>query len=61
MKLSQETTGRSVLNALVHNDWTITEPQFSMFSDRIEILSHGGLNFSKESVSREMLHKCVSY
>jgi len=33
----------AVLNAIVHNDWTITEPQISMFSDRIEILSHGGL------------------
>lgn len=33
----------AVLNALVHNDWTITEPQISMFSDRIEVLSHGGL------------------
>ena len=33
----------AVLNALVHNDWTITEPQISMFEDRIEILSHGGL------------------
>ena len=33
----------AVLNALVHNDWTITEPQISMFSDRIEIFSHGGL------------------
>ena len=33
----------AVLNALIHNDWTITEPQISMFQDRIEILSHGGL------------------
>jgi len=33
----------AVLNALVHNDWTITEPQISMFSNRLEILSHGGL------------------
>lgn len=33
----------AVLNALVHNDWTITEPQISMFEDRIEVLSHGGL------------------
>ena len=24
-------------------DWTITEPQISMFSNRLEILSHGGL------------------
>ena len=33
----------AILNALVHNDWTITEPQISMFYDRLEILSHGGL------------------
>ena len=33
----------AVLNALIHNDWTITEPQISMFNNRIEILSHGGL------------------
>lgn len=33
----------AVLNALVHNDWTITEPQISMFENRLEILSHGGL------------------
>ena len=33
----------AVLIALVHNDWTITEPQISMFEDRIEVLSHGGL------------------
>ena len=33
----------AILNALVHNDWTITEPQISMFNNRLEILSHGGL------------------
>ena len=33
----------AVLNALVHNDWAITEPQISMFYNRLEILSHGGL------------------
>lgn len=33
----------AILNAIVHNDWTITEPQISMFSNRLEILSHGGL------------------
>lgn len=33
----------AILNALVHNDWTITEPQISMFRNRLEILSHGGL------------------
>lgn len=33
----------AILNALVHNDWTIIEPQISVFYDRLEILSHGGL------------------
>lgn len=33
----------AILNALVQNDWTITEPQISMFHNRLEILSHGGL------------------
>ena len=33
----------AILNALVHNDWTITEPQISIFHNRLEILSHGGL------------------
>ena len=38
-----DAVNEAVINALVHNDWTITEPQISMFSDRIEIFSHGGL------------------
>ena len=33
----------ALINALIHNDWTISEPQISIFSDRLEILSHGGL------------------
>lgn len=33
----------AIINALVHNDWTITEPQISMFDNRLENLSHGGL------------------
>lgn len=33
----------AIINALVHNDWTVSEPQVSFYSDRIEILSHGGL------------------
>ena len=33
----------AVINAIVHNDWTISEPQVSFYSDRLEILSHGGL------------------
>lgn len=34
----------AILNALVHNDWTIPEPQISMFHDRLGIFSHGGLS-----------------
>ena len=33
----------ALINAIVHNDWTISQPLFCIFSDRIEILSHGGL------------------
>lgn len=38
-----DAVNEAVLNALVHNDWTVTEPQIYLFSDRMEILSHGGL------------------
>ncbi len=38
-----DAVNEAVINCLVHNDWTITEPQISMFNDRIEIFSHGGL------------------
>ena len=33
----------AVINALVHNDWTQSQPLISIFEDRLEILSHGGL------------------
>ena len=53
----------AVLNALVHNDWTVTEPQISMFHDRLEIFSHGGLpggmtknNFLRVLANLEMPH-----
>lgn len=38
-----DAVNEALINSLVHNDWSITEPQISLFSDRIEILSHGGL------------------
>lgn len=45
-----DAVNEAIVNALVHNDWSITEPLVSFFSDRIEILSHGGLphNQTKE-------------
>lgn len=39
----------AVLNAFVHNKWlTLNGPQISIFSDRIEILSHGGLAMEQD-------------
>ncbi len=32
-----------LINALVHNDYNDSQPLISMFDDRLEILSHGGL------------------
>ena len=45
-----ECVKEAILNAIVHNDWSISEPQISFYRDRIEILSHGGLpyNLTKE-------------
>lgn len=35
----------AIINAFVHNDWTHhNAPMFTFYSDRIEILSHGGLS-----------------
>ena len=47
----------AVLNAIVHNDWTVTEPQISMFSNRVEILSHGGL---PRGMTREAFFEGIS-
>lgn len=33
----------ALVNAIVHNDWTISEPLVSFYSDRLEITSHGGI------------------
>lgn len=49
-----DSVNEAVVNAIVHNDWSITEPQVSFFTDRIEIISHGGLphNLSIEEFYR---------
>ena len=41
-----DSVNEAIINAIVHNDWSIAEPQVSFFSDRIEILSHGGLPYN---------------
>jgi len=33
----------ALVNAYVHNDWTISEPLVSFYKDRLEITSHGGI------------------
>ncbi len=47
----------AIVNAIVHNDWSITEPQVSFYSDRIEIISHGGLPYG---LSKEQFYKGFS-
>lgn len=37
------TVVKVLVNAIVHNDWTISEPLVSFYSDRLEITSHGGI------------------
>ena len=39
----------AILNAFIHNKWlTLSAPQISIFTDRIEILSHGGLAIDQD-------------
>ena len=47
----------ALINALVHNDWSISEPLVSMFNDRLEIISYGGLPYKQ---TKEQFLKGVS-
>ena len=39
----------AILNAFIHNKWlTLNAPQISIFTNRIEILSHGGLAIDQD-------------
>jgi len=38
-----DAVNEALVNALIHNDYRISEPQVSFFDNRLEILSHGGL------------------
>ncbi len=41
----------AILNAFIHNKWlTLNAPQISIFTDRIEILSHGGLAIDQDEI-----------
>lgn len=52
-----DAVNEAVVNALVHNDWSITEPLFSFFLDRIEIISHGGLPYNQ---TKEQFYQGIS-
>ena len=47
----------ALINALVHNDWNISQPLVSIFTDRIEIFSHGGL---PKGQTRELFFRGIS-
>ncbi len=38
-----DSVSEALVNAVVHNDWTISEPLVSFYDDRLEITSHGGI------------------
>ena len=38
-----DAVNEALVNAIIHNDYRITDPQVAFFDDRLEILSHGGL------------------
>lgn len=47
----------ALINALVHNDWNLSQPLVSFFDDRIEIFSHGGL---PKGQTKELFFKGIS-
>ncbi len=48
----------ALVNAFVHNDWTISEPLVSMYEDRLEVTSHGGI---PKEISKEDFFNGVSH
>ena len=38
-----DAVNEALVNAFVHNDWTISEPLVSFYDNRLEITSHGGI------------------
>ncbi len=38
-----DAVNEALVNAIIHNDYRITDPQVAFFDDRLEIISHGGL------------------
>ena len=53
-----DSVNEALVNAIVHNDWTISEPLVSFFNNRIEITSHGGI---PKEISKEDFFNGVSH
>lgn len=47
-----------LVNAIVHNDWTISEPLVCFYDDRLEITSHGGI---PNEITKEEFFKGISH
>ena len=52
-----DSVNEAIINALVHNDWNSSQPLISFYSNRIEILSHGGL---PKGQTKELFFKGIS-
>ncbi len=48
----------ALVNAIVHNDWTISEPLVSFYDNRLEITSHGGI---PKEITKEDFFNGVSH
>ncbi len=48
----------ALINAIVHNDWTISEPLVSFYHDRLEITSHGGI---PKQITKEDFYNGISH
>jgi len=48
----------ALVNMLVHNDWTVTEPLVAFYSDRIVFTSHGGL---PHGLTKEEFYNGISH
>lgn len=52
-----DAVNEALVNAIVHNDYRISDPQVALFYDRLEIISHGGLPYG---LTKEEFFKGIS-
>ena len=55
---NMDCVNEALVNMLVHNDWTITEPLVAFYSDRIVFTSHGGIS---SGITEEEFYQGVSH